>query len=535
MNGGDKKTIVNNACFMVSYNTLHGGQIDRRRFLTVVGASTTMFGVGVSGAVGSDGISQSNLTIESFDGTELGATLYEPSGDGPHPAVLMTHGYGGNRAISPFLDDRATTYASNGYVVLTYDSRGFGNSGGKVGLNGPNEIRDAQHCITYLAAVDSVQTDGPDNPRIGMDGTSYGGGIQLNTAIAEANGAGLPESNDRIDAIVPRWAWHDLTYSLAPNGVIKRGWALLLTVAGAAGAHLSGTDAFDFLQGQAPELYELLYHGLVKNELPDWGIRYLTDRSPVGMIDSVTAPALFIHGFSDTLFTPLEALWNARASTAHRLVLTNGGHSLTGVAAGLSDEAAVIDALAHTWLDTHLRGDGTTNLPAITYYDSESGGYKTADGIPASGTTWEEWSVADVTDDDTSYAPNTGPIESSISELSFEWAIDRELTLFGTPELSLTVDPFGPECRLFASLVRVRDDAVTPIDGQVTPLRIEDDGPIDRTIRLPPLSRPFSPGDTLRLTISTTNVGYQPSRSAVGVWLYHGSPEETRLRLPILE
>ncbi|WP_330632251.1 CocE/NonD family hydrolase [Halocatena halophila] len=518
---------------MVPHNTFADGRIDRRRFLTAVGASTTVFGVGISGAVSSDGITETELTIESFDGTELGATLYEPNAGGQHPAVLMTHGYGGNRSLSQFLSDRGTTYANNGYVVLTYDSRGFGDSGGEVGLNGPNEVRDAQHLITHLAALDSVQTDGPDNPRVGMDGTSYGGGIQLNTAIAEANGTGLPESNDRIDAIVPRWAWHDLTYSLAPNGVIKRGWALLLTVAGAAGAHLTGTDAFDFLQGQAPELYELLYHGLVENELPDWGIRYLTDRSPVGKIDSITSPALFIHGFSDTLFTPLEALWNARASTAHRLVLTNGGHSLSGIAAGLSDEGSAIDALAHTWLDTHLRGDETTDLPAVTYYDSESGGYKTADGIPASGTTWEEWSVAGVTDDETSYAPNTGPIESPISTLSFEWAIDRELTLFGPPELSLTVDPFGPECRLFASLAHVRDGATTQIDDQVTPLRIEGDGPLERTVSLPPLSRSFTPGDALRLTVSTANVGYQPSRSAVGVWLHHGTAEETRLRLPI--
>jgi ABC-2 type transport system ATP-binding protein len=55
------------------------------------------------------------LTIESFDGTSIEASLYEPTMDDPQPAVLTTHGWGGTRADREPL---AELYASNGYIVL---------------------------------------------------------------------------------------------------------------------------------------------------------------------------------------------------------------------------------------------------------------------------------------------------------------------------------------------------------------------------------------------------------------------------------
>lgn len=125
------------------------------------------------------------LTIDSFDGTTIEASLYEPAGGDPQPAILMTHGWGGTRADREPL---AELYASNGYVVPTYDS------GGAVGVDGPNEVGNAQRLLTWLADRESVRTDGEGDPRVGMDGYSYGAGIQLMTAIAD----------DRLDALVPR-------------------------------------------------------------------------------------------------------------------------------------------------------------------------------------------------------------------------------------------------------------------------------------------------------------------------------------------
>jgi predicted acyl esterase len=178
------------------------------------GASVTAAGDGSS-----DAFSTEVVSIDSFDGTTLAGTLYEPAGAGPHPSVLMTHGWGQDRDAA-YVRRTAEPFARNGYVVLAYDSRGFGESDGEVGVDGPNEVADARYLISRLAAHDAVRTaDGnPENPDIGMDSLSYAGGIQLNVAAVD----------DRLDAIVPRWTWHDLVCSTAPNGVVRSGWASLL-------------------------------------------------------------------------------------------------------------------------------------------------------------------------------------------------------------------------------------------------------------------------------------------------------------------
>lgn len=94
----------------------------RRTFLTVAGG-TALAGVGGTVAAEEDDFTTTAVTIDSFDGTEIAATLYE-SGDSSndHPAMLLTHGYGRNRET---VRSRAEMYAQNGYVTLAYDSRGF--------------------------------------------------------------------------------------------------------------------------------------------------------------------------------------------------------------------------------------------------------------------------------------------------------------------------------------------------------------------------------------------------------------------------
>ena len=93
---------------------------------------------GSAGARKRASVSKERFTIESYDGTELGATLYVPPERGPRPSVLMTHGRGAARS-SPLTVPKAMNYAKNGYAVLTYDSRGFAESKGTVELDGPKE------------------------------------------------------------------------------------------------------------------------------------------------------------------------------------------------------------------------------------------------------------------------------------------------------------------------------------------------------------------------------------------------------------
>src|SRR5690606_2620048 len=80
--------------------------------------------------------SPGNLTCHSertgfySEGVWCAATLHRPAGDSQHarPAILMVHGWGGiqNALTVPFYEE----FTRAGYVVMTFDYRGWGESAG---------------------------------------------------------------------------------------------------------------------------------------------------------------------------------------------------------------------------------------------------------------------------------------------------------------------------------------------------------------------------------------------------------------------
>ena len=152
-----------------------------------------------------------NLRIAVTDGpagnqhVSLDATFYTPAGSGRVPAVLVAHGFGGTKNS---VRGEAEELARAGYAVLTWSARGFGTSTGQVALNSPDyEVKDTEQLISWLAKQPRVQLDGPGDPRIGIAGASYGGGIALLTAAYDR----------RVDAIVPQITWNNLATALFPN------------------------------------------------------------------------------------------------------------------------------------------------------------------------------------------------------------------------------------------------------------------------------------------------------------------------------
>ncbi|GAA2011148.1 alpha/beta fold hydrolase [Nakamurella flavida] len=179
---------------------------------------------------------------------DLDATLYLPAVT-PAPAVIMAHGFGGSkRSVAADAQDMARA----GFVVLAYSARGFGNSTGQIGLDSLDyEIADARGLVDWLAARPEVQQDGPDDPRVGVTGASYGGALSLM----------LAGTDPRIDALAPSITWNDLSQALFPNaqaddgdltaatpaaatgstdGVFKQFWASALVTSVTTGVSLSG-------------------------------------------------------------------------------------------------------------------------------------------------------------------------------------------------------------------------------------------------------------------------------------------------------
>jgi ABC-2 type transport system ATP-binding protein len=464
------------------------GTLSRRDLLRGIGATGAALFAGVDpvlAAVQEDGRPEGEFSvsttdpveIESFDGTTIVSTLYEPDTDGERAAVLTTHGWGGTRADREPL---ARFYASHGYVVLAYDSRGFGESGGRVDVDGPNEVGDAQALVTWLAGRENVRTDGTENPRVAMDGFSYGAGIQLNTAAED----------DRLDALIPRWAWHDLAYSNAPNGVLKSGWAGPLFVSGRQNGELSP----GFLQLAGPALQS----GEPSEEL----IAYYRERSPVSKMDDITTPTLSVSGWHDRLFWPNEALLNwegiAGNDADSRLLLYDGGHDFEGAPSTEAQSRYISDSVL-AWLDTHLRdGDGASDLPTVSAYRLATDSFESGESFPPGAFEPETFALADAVDapafmlsNGTDYGPPT---------LSFDFPVESETHLMGVPRLTLPVTPTGGEANVFAGLQRVDADGnATLLKDQVAAASVES-GPLE--LDLVAVEATLAAGESLRLTVT---------------------------------
>src|SRR5688572_21412311 len=182
----------------------------RNIFLAILGALAFVVAV-VPAAHARDAI------VKSFDGTPIITHFFPAPGlkKGERaPTIMVGHGWGGSGATEPPGD-----YARAGYNVLTWDARGFGGSGGTVMIDHPDfEARDAQALISFIARQPEALLDRRGDPRVGMDGPSYGGGIQFITAARDR----------RVDVITPTIAWNTLTRSLYNAQSVKAGWGLAL-------------------------------------------------------------------------------------------------------------------------------------------------------------------------------------------------------------------------------------------------------------------------------------------------------------------
>lgn len=108
------------------------------------------------------------------NGLQLAGRLFMPAGDGPHPLVILSHGF--SALMDMGLADYAQVFQAAGLACLTYEHRNFGASEGspRHEIDPWQQVADMRDAVSYARTLPGV-----DPARIGLWGTSFAGGHVL--------------------------------------------------------------------------------------------------------------------------------------------------------------------------------------------------------------------------------------------------------------------------------------------------------------------------------------------------------------------
>ncbi|SBS74554.1 X-Pro dipeptidyl-peptidase domain protein [uncultured Mycobacterium sp.] len=317
--------------------------------------------------------------MPSFDGTLISLNWFPASTQGPNgvpagdlaPTILNGPGLataGQTDPYTPFgisgLTPGVQSLRNQGYNVVTWDPRGEFASGGILQLDSPAfEGRDVTAMINWIATQPTSDLNGPNDPKVGMVGGSYGGGIQLVSAGTDS----------RIDAIVPGIAWNSLNQALYPDGAFKTAYSSLLLLS----LVLSNARINN-------QIYLGVISGLLTGFLSNTAQAVLASSGPDFVVGNISAPTLFEQGTIDVLFTLQQAIQNAEAlapGVPAQMIWSCTGHGvcLTPDTTGTRNLDAALN-----WLDKYVKGAVVPDAPNFQYTDQFGNWFK-SDYLPTEG------------------------------------------------------------------------------------------------------------------------------------------------------
>ncbi len=464
--------------------------------------------------------STSDFDLTSFDGATIRIHWFPrtPKGRAQAPTVLMGPGWSlpGDTNVDPKANagvQSVTSIAqlrSAGYNVATWDPRGFGKSTGTVEVDSADfEAKDVSKLIDWVAKQPGVQLDGPGNPRLGMVGMSYGGGIQFVTAATDC----------RVDVITPSIAWNSLATSLYQAETVKAGWSKLLV-------SIATTAKLDSHILSANEA------ALATGSLSQDDRQWFVDRGPDYLLSQIKIPTLIIQGTVDNLFPLAEGARNFTAIQANGAPVAMtwfcGGH---GACLTKADPTTYVHNAVFHWLARYLTKDAKAPLvPAFQTVD-QNGVVHRFDSFPPASAAQPVFAFASkgtlvLQPDggsgplgDVSKGDVIGGLAKAITPAKASKGLDVPVVvtgakrlLLGAPDLRLgyscSVDgPMTKPTRMFAQLV---DDKTGKVLGnQVTPIAITCDGLLHQAnADLEMVAHQVQAGDKLTLQLVATSVAY---------------------------
>lgn len=213
-------------------------------------------------SMGSEGAVKVTAVSYESDGFTVTGVLRVPDGPGPHPAVVVVHG---------FVDDTYTSgselvreqqhLATNGWIVLATDLRSFGGSDidPDTGLD-----LDMGATVDVVTAARTLADDPRVDPdRVVLLGHSLGGLVVLNASVVD------PGTLAGVIALAPSSTdvWANVNQFLSPG---DPAWEAIVTP-----------------------------HGTADDNPEFWA-----DVSPRTFVDRAADPVLIVHGGADDVIGP---------------------------------------------------------------------------------------------------------------------------------------------------------------------------------------------------------------------------------------
>ena len=280
---------------------------------------------------------KTEVALPMDDGVALAATLYLPDGAPPSqgwPAVIMFHGLGGNRGSMNTLAENS--FANQGFAVLTFDTRGHGQSGGLFSAVGAREVADYRAIFKWLADRPDV-----DDAHIGAWGISLGGGAVWRSLVD-----GIPFAAAEVYE-----TWTDLFEALAPQNLSK---------SGAIFQFLNSVPA----ERTAPEVTAIRGDALASTNLER--IRAFADqRSSRAALSRIRTPVFLFQGRRDFAFGLEQAIAAFQLLQGpKRLYVGAFGHAPSTFP---GPDIGVVLAQASDWYSRFLKGlpNGIDTRPRV--------------------------------------------------------------------------------------------------------------------------------------------------------------------------
>ena len=429
--------------------------------------------------------------VVSFDGVDISTNFFPAAGIAAGvdaPTAISMPGLASAGQSNPYAEFGiggqtlgVKPLRDAGYNVVTVTPRGEFDSGGILQLDSPfYEGRDVSAVVSWIASDTSAVLNDTGDPKVGMVGGSYGGGIQLTAAATDP----------RIDAIVPDIAWNSLNSSLYPDNTFKTAYGSLLYLS------LLTTGA---------RVNSLIPRAILTGDLLGWisesAQATLASSGPTALLAQLQAPTLLTQGIVDVLFPLQQSLISAEAilgnlynaldpgSVPAKVFWFCGGHGVCNDPVDFDAQAARLLADGLNWLDQYVAGTGSlaTAIPNFQWID-QLGDYYASPYLPYESAFNDEPDIGGIADGgllpiipffggsnglgDLPYSLGGGAVAANAINIPVAVPIGTQVV--GAPTVSFTYAGLGTTRAVYAQVVNNATGLV--LGNVVTPLAVILDG-----------------------------------------------------------